>query len=660
MFRALIFSSILCAAGSLPAAESAGKPFLHPLFTDGAVLQRDVPVPIWGFTDPGKEVTVSLAGKTAGAAADARGKWMVRVGPFPAGGPSTLTVSGPRTETVKDVLFGDVWICSGQSNMEMGIAGVENAKEEIASADFPRIRLFTVEKLVAVEPQEVPRGRWLPCSPRTVSEGGWGGFSAVGYFFGRHLHRELGVPIGLIHTSWGGTVAEAWVSAGALKTMPDFRPYVDQIEELAAAERSGVLDLEKLRAGWWRKNDPGSAGEPGWADAALDTAGWKSMDLPGNWEQAALPGFDGVVWFRKTFDLPAAWEGKDLLLHLGPIDDADTTWVNGVKVGSLAEWTQPRDYRVPAKAFRPGRNAIAVRVLDTAGNGGFVGKPQDLRIEVAGGSGGESLSLAGGWSYRETTPLAKAGPLPGPTQGNPNNVTVLSNGMIAPLIPFAIRGAIWYQGESNAGRALQYRTLLPVLIKDWRSRFGVGDFPFLIVELANFMETKPEPGESQWAELREAQLLTARAVPAAAVAVAIDIGDARDIHPKNKQEVGRRLALAAEAIAHGRKVESSGPLYKGMEREGRAIRLSFDHLGGGLVAKGGRLQGFAIAGEDRNFVWAEARIDGDTVVVSSPKVEKPVAVRYAWADNPVANLYNQAGLPASPFRTDIGADPGAR
>jgi len=340
-------------------------------------------------------------------------------------------------------------------------------------------------------------------------------------------------------------------------------------------------------------------------------------------------------------------------LELGPIDDIDTTWINGVKVGQMNRYDLNRVYIVPPEVGRAGANNVSVRVLDTGGAGGFTGKAEQMFIRPEAGGQGEGQSLAGGWQMRDSVPLAKLpAPPTVPDANNPNVVTVLYNGMIAPLLPFAIKGAIWYQGESNAGRAEQYRKLLPAMIQDWRTHFGVGDFPFYIVQLAAFQPVAPEPRESEWAELREAQAFTARTVKRSGLAVAIDIGDAADIHPKNKAEVGRRLALCALANTYQKPIEWSGPWYKGMKRSGNKIRLSFDHVDGGLAARGGDLQGFAIAAEDHNFVWAHAAIEGKTVVVSSPEIPHPVAVRYGWDINPVCNLYNQAGLPAVPFRTD--------
>ena len=647
ILTAALFAFVACLVVSRAVAED--KPLLHPLFTDHMVLQRELPAPVWGWAAPGCEIKVSLAGKTATAKADEAGRWQVKLGPFPAGGPHALRVEGTQTVILQDVLVGDVWICSGQSNMEMGMGGVNKSQQEIAAADHPKIRLFTVPKRVSLRPQELVSSQWQVCSPQTVA-----GFSAVGYFFGRDLNKTLDVPIGLIHTSWGGTVAEAWTSAEALNTMDDFQPAVSQFQQLAAALESGTDKFDEQLAKWWRENDPGSAEGLGWADPARKTADWKTMNLPTAWEQAGLPDFDGVVWFRKEFDLPESAAGQDGTLSLGPVDDIDTTWVNGVRVGGMSTWTDLRVYKVPGRILKAGRNVVAVRVLDTGGAGGICGQADQLRFEPGGN--GKPIPLAGPWQYKASTSLAQTKPVPQRLDNNPNVTTVLYNGMIAPLLPYGVKGAIWYQGESNAGRPLQYRTLLPTMIRDWRSRFGVGEFPFLIVQLANFMGVQQQPAESGWAELREAQLLTTLKDPRCGLAVAIDIGEANDIHPRNKQDVGARLALAARGIAHGQSIEYSGPVFKSMDVADGKARLRFEHLGGGLVAKGGGpLKGFAIAGADKRFVFAEAKIDGDAVVVSSPEVSQPVAVRYGWANNPVCNFCNQAGLPASPFRTDIDA-----
>jgi sialate O-acetylesterase len=629
-------------AFALSPAHAEELPFLHPLFTDHMVLQRGIDAPVWGWTNAGEKVTVVCAGQSVTTNADSSGRWSAKLSPLPAGGPHELTVSGSQMVTVSDVLVGDVWICSGQSNMEWPVAAANEPQKEIESANFPKLRLFSVPKRVSAEPQLTVNGQWQLCTPNTIA-----GFSAVGYFFGRELQRELDVPVGLIHTSWGGTIAEAWTSGEALKTMDDFRPAVTMLEQMAAAQRSGNDDFNQTMAKWWSENDPGS--KRSWWQTDTPTDDWKTMALPGNWEARGLDQFDGIVWFRKEFDLPADAVGKDAVLHLGPIDDRDTTWVNGTQVGAMNDWAAVRNYKLPAGTLKAGRNVIAIRVLDTAGGGGLHGQSEQLSLEIAGA---DSIALAGDWKYSVSTPLNKTTPAPEQPGNNPNIVTVLFNGMLAPLVPYGIKGAIWYQGESNAGRAMQYRKLLPTMIADWRKQFGVGDFPFLVVQLANFMQVQTQPVEAGWADLREAQSLTARNDEHVGLAITIDIGEANDIHPRNKQEVGRRLALSALGIAFKKDIVYSGPEYASVEFKAGKAYVKFNHVGGGLQAQGDKLIGFAIAGEDKNFVWGDTVIDGDTVIVSSSAVPNPTAVRYGWANNPTCNLYNKAGLPASPFRTD--------
>lgn len=640
MSSARLLVLLLVSAAVWVAAEEE-RPFVHRLFNDHMVFPRDIEAPVWGWCEPGKEVTVTMAGKSAKTNAGPDGRWQVKLGPFGAGGPHDLVITGPKESKFTDVLVGDVWICSGQSNMEWGVNNSNNAQEELAKANHPKIRLFYVPKRISTEPQRQVVTDWDLCTPQTVA-----GFSAVGYFFGRMLHEQTGIPIGLINSNWGGTVAEAWTSAGALKTMDDFKGPVEDFERMA---KSGQDDFEQIMGEWWKKNDPGSVGGLGFADPAFDANGWKNMNLPGNWEGQGLPDFDGIVWFRRDFELPENWTDKDVKLHLGAIDDRDTTWVNGSKVGEMNDWNYDRVYKIPKKLLKAGRNTIAVRVLDTGGGGGFHGRAEQMKLER---DGGEPLSLAGEWHWIATKSITEVAQPPSRIDNNPNAVTVLSNGMIACLEPFAIKGAIWYQGESNAGRAEQYRRLLPTMIKDWRQRFGVGDFPFYIVQLANFMEPTNDPVQSGWAELREAQLWTALNVPNCGIAVITDIGDTHDIHPRNKQDVGKRLALEALAKTYGKQLVHQGPLYKGMKVEGNAIHLEFDHVGGGLECRGDKLAGFAIAGADGKFVHAQARIDGATVVLTADGITQPTAARYGWANNPPATLFNKDGLPASPFRTD--------
>lgn len=645
----LLGGLLLLTLGMLTAAAAeTPKPFLHPLFTNNMVWQRDVAAPIWGWTTPGATVTVSMQGKTATATAAADGKWLAKLGPFSAGGPYTLTVSGPQTVTLTNVLVGDVWLCSGQSNMELGIKAVNNATQEIANATDGNIRLYMVEHSIKLAPQTTVGGQWDVCSPDTIAKGGWFGFSAVAYFFGRQLRNDINVPIGLIEAAWGGTPAEAWTSTEALDAkVPEFRPLVDAI---AAAGNDPTYDdkYQALYAAWLARNNAALMNGTDWTAPTYDTTTWKAMELPQYIEKAG-ENINGVLCFRREVQLPDAWAGKNLVLNLGRIDDADVTWFNGVKVGAMIDRTAQRSYKIPAARVKAGSNLICVRVTDNGGQGGIYGPAEQMTL-VNPEDTEHPIALTGVWSY---TVAANFAGRPARLDSTPRNPTVLYNGMIAPVIPLAIKGVIWYQGETNADTlagALRYQTLMSTLITDWRTRFGQGDFPFFMVSLASY---DAQPTGSAWPELREAQFMTTKAVPNCGIAMTIDIGDAQNIHPKNKQEAGRRLALCAEAIAYGKKVDYSGPVYKAMAMQGNSIRLQFGQLCGGLVVNGEKLTGFTICGADKQFVPADAVIDGSTVVVSSPAVPQPVAVRYDWANNPVGNLYNKANLPATPFRTDI-------
>jgi sialate O-acetylesterase len=634
--------------GPVGAAHAAVLP--HPLFVDHAVLQQGMPVPVWGTAEPREVVTVEIAGQKASTTTGDDGKWLVRLAPMKAGGPFTLTISGKNQVVLGDILVGEVWVCSGQSNMERqlglrtGQQPITDWEKEVAAADHPQIRHFGVAQSKALTPCETVKGRWEVCTPDAVKD-----FTAVGYFFGRDLHAARKVPIGLIHSSWGGTSAEAWTSAAGLRSLPDFATASQNLEFVLAdprgAERKYEADLEE----WFAANDSGSKSGKSWSALSLDMAVWKPMTVPTLWEDAGEPDLNGVVWFRKAFDLPAGAATPSAELQLGMVDDIDTTFVNGVKVGFTTGYNVVRKYAIPAGLLRSGHNVIAVRVLDTGGGGGLWGDGK-LQLVFKPGASLRSLDLSGPWQYRIGMDL-KDGPWP-PIgfNGDVNTPTVLYNGMIAPLLPYAIRGVIWYQGESNVRREQQYRTLLPALIGDWRRAWGEGDFPFLFVQIAPHREMTPE--------IREAQLLSWQRTPNTAMAVTIDCGDANDIHPAHKQPVGARLALAARALAYGEKLEYSGPAFASMDLKGRKATLRFSHLGGGLVAKGKgkvadrKLKGFTMAGPDGIFHPAEANIRGKAVVVSSDAVAQPAAVRYAWANVPEGNLFNKAGLPASPFRTD--------
>ncbi|MHB9130202.1 MAG: sialate O-acetylesterase [Armatimonadota bacterium] len=633
---------------------------LHSMFSDHLVLQQGMPAPVWGCAEAGDTVNVTMAGRSAQTVVKADGSWKVTLPAMTAGGPYDMMVySGGTMLTVRDVLVGEVWVCSGQSNMEWPLSLANDAEAEVAAADYPQIRLFTVPKIVVLEPKSEVDSTWTVCTPDNATN-----FSAVAYFFGRHLHQELGVPIGLINTSWGGTVAEAWTSYAGLQAEPALSSILEALDYgIAHYDELNAKYLEDYAA--WQQGslpvDTGNAGcTQGWANPATPTTDWETMKLPDTWQHAGH-NISGVFWFRKTVEIPAAWAGKDLSLHIGACDKSEVTYFNNVQVGSLTledradSWSIPRVYTVPGNLVHAGENLIAVRVFSHMYAGGMIGPTVNMFVSPADDPAAESIGLAGSWHYNIEQDFGFVQPPSGPPApygpANANTPTGLFNGMISPLLPYALRGAIWYQGESNADRGYQYRTLFPAMIRDWRKQWG-HDLSFYFVQLANYMVRKDEPVESRWAELREAQTMTLQE-PNTGMAVIIDIGEAADIHPRNKQDVGYRLALNALAQDYGKTdLVCSGPLFTGAQVEGNAIRLSFDHIGEGLVCHGEKLTSFTIAGTDRQFVNADAVIDGDTIVVSSPQVPAPIAVRYGWEDNPACHLYNQAGLPASPFRTD--------
>jgi sialate O-acetylesterase len=642
---------------------------LAALFSDHMVLQRDIPVPVWGEATAGEKITVRFAGQAKSTKASAAGKWRVVLEPMAASSePRQLSVEGTLKSAISklvftDVLVGEVWICSGQSNMELQLSAVNNGVEETAAANYANLRLFTVPCRTELQPSPDITGVWAPCTPDTAVT-----FSAVGYFFGREILRKTGLPIGLISASRGATIAEAWTSRDALETVPFLKRLV---RDYHCHLKDPITTMQSKQIEWAEKYDrhmmPNAGEAEGWHQPGLADGNWDTMELPRSW-QSAGHNYSGVFWFRREVDIPVGWEGRDLTLGLGPTDKSDVTYFNGVQVGSITmqqrpdAWSTPRVYTVPGHLVKAGRAVIAVRVYSNIYVGGFIGAPSQLRLIPAGGQESTPVSLAGLWRYRIEADFGLVLPPPAlpPGPGNPNSPYMLFENMIRPLLPYAIRGAIWYQGEANADRAKEYRTLFPLMIRSWREAWKQGSsaksperaFPFLFVQLANFQLPPNQPGDSVWAELREAQAMTLT-LPNTGMAVAIDIGEGNDIHPKNKQDVGIRLSLPALAGTYGFKgLVASGPVYKAMHREKDRIRLEFDHVAGGLIIRGGKLTAFAIAGKDKKFVWADAVVKGDGVEVSSPQVPKPVAVRYGWADNPPCTLYNASALPAVPFRTD--------
>ncbi len=639
---------------------------LGGMFSDHAVIQRDKPIIVWGKASPESEITVTLDQTKSSAKAGADGNWRIELSAMKAGGPYEITVqSGDKSIKLSDILIGDVWLCSGQSNMQMAVRSSNNAQQEIATADYPNIRIFRVGNNPSLVHVDEVEGQWNQVSPQTIPS-----FSAVGYFFGRELYKETNIPIGLIDNSWGGMPAESYTSRATLEADPDYKPILDRCERALANFDKDVADYEKEMAEYEQKKglpaeappkymtDPGNSGlNKGWAEHDFDDTAWKTMKLPMLWEDAGLK-IDGAVWFRKSVSIPPEWAGKELTLSLGQIDDFDTTYFDGKQIGDTHGGVEEsymilRKYPIPADVAVAGSHVIAVRVFDHFGGGGIYSGP--IQIKPSDDSV-KPTDLASDWRYQ----IEVSRPQPANSPGGPrkplgdkapNNPAALWNGMTEPIHPFAVKGVIWYQGESNAGRAYQYRKLFTEMIGDWRKLWG-DDLPFFFVQLANFTKAQTDPGEqSAWAELREAQDMALK-LPLTALAAAIDIGDADDIHPKDKQTVGHRLALGALAIAYGKPVVYQGPTYDSIKIEGDAIRIFFKHTDGGLKGKGDKLTGFVIAGEDKQWRRADAVINGETVVVKSAEVPRPVAVRYGWANNPPVSLYNGKDLPAPPFRSD--------
>jgi sialate O-acetylesterase len=628
---------------------------LSSLFGDHAVLQQGVPVPVSGWAEPLNAIEVRCAQIVARGMSNADGEFCVRLPAMPAGGPYELEVRNLETgETCKssDVMVGEVWLASGQSNMEWTFKMTgEAAEAHISTVNNPHIRMLTVPRQAIWGGRRDIKANWQTLSAPDSLD-----FSAVATYFAQKLQAELGVAIGILNASWGGTPVEAWLSRNALAQNPFLQSRFARYEaDLSDPDYWQGLNQHQRNA---FPADPGNhAEEAGWAMPSCDESSWPEVQIPNPW-MVFGHNHSGVFWFRKSLKIPQAWVGKELILKLGAIDKQDVSYFNGVQIGVTGKdfeeehWNTPREYTIPRKLVKSDSVTLAVRVFSFVYQGGLIG-PMDTMCLHPVDQPRERIPLGGSWRYQMEHNLGVVHPpgLPfGP--GNPNTPHILYDSMLKPLRSFAMRGAIWYQGESNADRANEYTSLLRDMIKNWRADWGLGDFAFLIVQLANFRAASDFDSSSTWARLREAQL-QALQEPNTGLAVAIDIGEAADIHPKNKKDVGERLALGALAKAYAREIPYSGPIYRNMVLEAKGIRLFFDHASGGLLAKDGNLKTFVIAGKDRVFSPAEASVDGYSVFVSSPQVPFPEAVRYAWADNPEGcNLFNGAGLPASPFRTD--------
>ncbi|EPR09355.1 sialate O-acetylesterase [Ruminiclostridium papyrosolvens] len=618
---------------------TGSKIILPRIISDGMVLQRNTDVKVWGWASAGEAVIVRFMGKVYHASANDSGEWFVKLESAEAGGPYDMVIESEESIekiTVKNILLGDVWLCSGQSNMEMKMDSLKDTyPEEIARCCNDYIRHFCVPVKYDFERPEIDfeAGSWEAANPERVLD-----FTAAGYFFALKLFDKYRIPIGLINASLGGSPAEAWLSENALKEFPEHyesakklsnRDYLDKV----------LREDEATTEAWYSALNQDDKG------IENNTASWQNIKVPSYWEDEGLGSFNGVVWFRKEIEIPCTLADKPARLVLGNIVDEDTVFINGIETGTTPNQYIPRKYSIRKGLLKEGKNTILLRVVNTSGKGGFY-KEKPYQLEI----GDSIIDLIGEWQY---VIGAKRSPMPEPAfvQWRPLG---LYNGMIAPVTDYAIKGFIWYQGESNTKNPGEYENLLKALVSDWRQKWKMGNLPFLYVQLPNFMEASEIPMKSNWAELREAQRRVL-SVPGTAMAIAIDLGEWNDIHPVNKKDVGTRLALAAMRTVYGDKtIVGYGPMYKSYRIDGNKIILSFTDTGSGLVVKKGERPGaFAIAGADRIFVRADAELTGNDVAVWSEKVSHPVYVRYAWADNPMdANLYNSEGLPASPFTTE--------
>ena len=701
MLRRIPILAAFAAALILGACSTAAKPekmaanySVHKVYGDHMVLQRGKPVRISGNAAPGESVLVGIGDNSVFATAGKNGEWVAVLPEMTAGGPYMVSVSGAQGSQpviFSDVLVGDVWLASGQSNMEMPVYSKspfwcsKNGKEEAARANNPNIRLYNATSQKYVSPgkvqAEVKGPGWQLATPENVEP-----FSAAAYYFGRQLQKDVNVPIGLVSASWGGTKIEPWISrdayqrAGRITELAQIDNVGKDSAQLEARRKAAVEQARKTFVEWEKRfyasDAAATAAAAAWKNPGFDDSAWQKIDDPNN----SFPdNIDGVAWYRKTVDVPAAWAGKDLTLSLGALDDCDETFFNGAKVGATGTdvdsyWSAKRVYKIPGKLVKAGQNVIAIRLSDMFGGGGLQGATSEMFLSP---DGKQKIDLAKDWKLKLefAADLKKIGSRPDPLgymktdERHPSFPATLYNSMIAPWTVYPMRGFLWYQGESNAGNPEDYLKLKEILIDDWRTKWNDSAMPFLLVQLSGFEKHNPtaplpddfwvnrEPGDPAWAAFREAQTATLKKVPDTGMAVCIDAGNHSDIHPADKQAVGYRLAKEAERISYGMDIVSAGPYFKSMEiKDGKAI-LSFTNVGKGLEAKNskdGKLGCFAIAGKDGKFVWADAVIDGDNVVVSSPKVKEPVAVRYGWvsyAGN--LNFYNKDGFPACPFRTDV-------
>lgn len=620
--------------------QARAKVILPKIFSDNMVLQRNGLIPVWGWADKNEKIEVRFNNQVKSVKAGKNGKWLIRLDAENAGGPYDMTIKGKNIIQIKNILVGEVWICSGQSNMEWTVGQSMNAKQEIATANNPFIRHIKVQRDISSLPQkDFNAGDWQICDSTTVAN-----FTGVGYFFAKNLYNELKIPVGLINSSWGGTNIETWISRDAFENSDEFKemiagmPKID-LDSLSKLKVKGsVMRIEALQGAKMEGMNTSQ-----FKELSFDDSKWPVLNQPQLWEEQSIGELDGIVWLRKTIVLASLDLTRDATLVLSKIDDNDITYVNGIKVGSTNQWDANRRYTIPPGVLKEGKNVIAVRVDDTGGGGGIYGDAADVKLNLYN----VSYPLSGEWKFQVESVIKTT---------NQNSLPSLCyNAMISPLIPFAFQGVLWYQGESNSGRSYQYRKAFPLLINDWRQKWNNPGMPFYFVQLATFNTTGNSNEGCGWAELREAQTMTL-SLPNTGMCVTTDlVTNPKDIHPTNKQDVGKRLAALALNNLYSKNMICNGPIFKSMEIKNDQVILSFDNIGTGLYTpdKYGYIKGFEIAGKDQVFHYAKAFIKGNTIVLFNEKVENPVAVHFGWiGDASDCNLFNKEGYPAVPFRTD--------
>jgi hypothetical protein len=639
----------LAAACACQFGQAAELGLAH-IFSDHAVLQRDEPVAVWGTAGAGHKVAVTLGGRTVNGSADTHGKWKIQLPPQPAGGPYALSVtSDGQTVSRTDILVGDVYLCSGQSNMEFAQRASTNAMGAAYGAANDKLRFLNVLKNSAATPQDELKGpvEWKVAAPDTIGDA-----SAVCYYMARSLQASYKVPVGFIHASWGGTTIQSWIGAESLRALGDYKTGVDAVAQYGADPAAAMRAEDARNDAWWRAHDPAAAAQRAWIAPDFDDSAWQTVTPTGSWKDSGLPGFkdfDGVAWYRTTITLTEAQAKAANMVQLGPVDTYDTTWVNGVRVGAASMPWIWRDYPVPAGVFRPGRNVIAMRVLSGGQGGGLSGQPANRNIVT---KDGQAIPLPAAWKVQRGSALKGVAVPPAPWEIL-TSLTTLYNGMIAPLVGYKFKLAAWYQGEANAGAAQEYRTLLPMLMRDWRQRFGQPALPFLVVQLTSFGATAKTPVQSGWAELRDAQAYAVAHDPHAGLVVTLDVGDRFDIHPTQKTVVGERLARAARVVAYGEKTAPGSPYAVSARRSGNDIVIAFRDTGGGLATySSDRAIGFEVCASTA-CRYADARVAGNTVVLSGAGTADVTRVRYAWADSPFVNLFSGDDQPAAPFQLEV-------